>query len=65
MNDIQFEAFILYSRMRMEGVPKLRAFLYTIGILFPEDEYPNGYDDSVMELYRWLRTKVKLDKIYD
>ena len=65
MNDIQFEAFTLYSGMRTECVPKLQAFLYTMGILFPEDKYPNGYDDSVMELYRWLRTKVKLDKIYD
>ena len=65
MNDIQFEAFTLYSGMRTEGVPKLQAFLYTMGILFPENEYPNGYDDSAMELYSWLRTKVKLDEIYN
>ena len=65
MNDEQFEAFQLYAGMRMEGVPKLQAFLYTVNILFPEDEYPNGYDDSIMELYSWLRTKVKLDEIYN
>ena len=65
MNDIQFEAFTLYAGMRMEGVSKLQAFLYTVGILLPEDEYPNGYDDSAIELYSWLREKVKLDEIYN
>jgi hypothetical protein len=61
MNDIQFEAFSLYAGMRMEGTPKLDAFLYTIRILLPEDDYPNGYDDGALELYSWLRQKVKLD----
>lgn len=63
MTDVQFEAFQLYAGMRMEGVPKLQAFMYTINILLPEDEYPNGYDDSAIELYSWLRQKVKLDDV--
>jgi len=61
MNDIQFDAFQLYAGMRMEGTPKLDAFLYTVQILLPEDDYPNGYDDSALKLYSWLRQKVKLD----
>ena len=63
MNDIQFEAFSLYAGMRMDGMPKLDAFLYTIRCLLPEEEYPNGYDDSAVELYSWLRQKVKLDDV--
>lgn len=63
MTDVQFEAMQLYAGMRMEGVPKLQAFMYAIKILLPEDEYPNGYDDSAIELYSWLRQKVKLDDV--
>ena len=61
MNDIQFEAFSLYAGMRMDGMPKLDAFLYTIQCMLPEQDYPNGYDDGAYELYSWLRQKVKLD----
>ena len=61
MNDIQFEAFSLYAGMRMDGMSKLDAFMYTIRCLLPEEEYPNGYDDGAIELYTWLREKVKLD----
>ena len=63
MTDVQFEAFQLYAGMRMEGVPKLQAFMWTIRCLLPEEEYPNGYDDSAIELYSWLRQKVKLDDV--
>ena len=63
MTDVQFEAMQLYAGMRMEGVPNLQAFMYTIKILLPEDEYPNGYDDSAIQLYSWLRQKVKLDDV--
>ena len=63
MTDVQFEAMQLYAGMRMEGVPKLQAFMYTVKILLPEDESPNGYDDSAIELYSWLRQKVKLDDV--
>jgi hypothetical protein len=31
--------------------------------LLPEEEYPNGYDDSAIQLYSWLRQKVKLDDV--
>ena len=61
MNDIQFEAFSLYAGMRMDGMSKINAFMYTIRCLLPEEDYPNGYDDSAIELYSWLREKVKLD----
>ena len=61
MNDIQFEAFSLYAGMRYDGMSKLDAFMYTIRCLLPEEDYPNGYDDSAIELYTWLREKVKLD----
>jgi len=40
---------------------KINAFMYTIRCLLPEEDYPNGYDDSAIELYTWLREKVKLD----
>jgi len=63
MTNVQFEAMQLYAGMRMEGVPKLQAFLYTIRCLLPEEEYPNGYDDGAIELYSWLREKVKLDDV--
>tara|TARA_S200000501_G_scaffold369161_1_gene408140 strand:- start:1804 stop:1905 length:102 start_codon:yes stop_codon:yes gene_type:complete len=33
--------------------------------MLPEEDYPNGYDDSAIELYSWLREKVKLDEIYN
>tara|TARA_R100001509_G_scaffold80887_1_gene45535 strand:- start:85 stop:225 length:141 start_codon:yes stop_codon:yes gene_type:complete len=45
----------------MDGMSKLDAFLYTIRCMLPEEEYPNGYDDGAIELYSWLREKVKLD----
>ena len=61
MNDIQFEAFSLYAGMRYDGMSKLDAFLYTVGSMLPEEDYPNGYDDGAIELYTWLREKVKLD----
>ena len=61
MNDVQFEDFSLYAGMRMHAMSKLDAFLYTIRCLLPEEEYPNGYDDGAIELYTWLREKVKLD----
>ena len=53
MNDIQFEAFSLYAGMRYDGMSKLDAFMYTIGCMLPEEEYPNGYDDGAIELYTW------------
>ena len=65
MNDIQFEAFSLYAGMRMESMSKLDAFIWTIRCLLPEEDYPNGYDDSAIELYTWLREKIKLDEIYN
>ena len=61
MNDIQFEAFSLYAGMRYDGMSKLDAFMYTIRCMLPEEEYANGYDDGAIELYTWLREKVKLD----
>ena len=61
MNDIQFEAFSLYAGMRMDGMSKINAFMYTVHSMLPEEEYPDGYDDSAIELYTWLREKVKLD----
>ena len=63
MNDIQFEAFSLYAGMRMDGMSKLSAFMYAIHSMLPEEDYPNGYDDSAIELYSWLREKVKLDDV--
>ena len=65
MTDVQFEAMQLYAGMRMDGMSKLNAFMYTIRCLLPEEEYPNGYDDSAIELYSWLRVKVKLEETYD
>ena len=50
--------FNLYAGMRMDGMSKINAFMYTIRCLLPEEDYPNGYDDSAIELY-WLREKVK------
>ena len=55
MNDIQFEAFSLYAGMRMDGMSKLDAFMYTIRCMLPEENYPNGYDDDAIELYTLLR----------
>lgn len=61
MNDTQLEAYSLYAGMRLDGMSKLDAFLYTIQLLLPNEEYPNGYDDGAIELYWWLREKAKLD----
>ena len=61
MTDLQFEAVSWYAGMRYDGMSKLDAFMYTIRCLLPEEDYPNGYDDGAIELYTWLREKVKLD----
>ena len=61
MNDIQFEAFSLYAGMRMDGMSKLDAFHVYYTMLAGGGLSQTDMMTSAIELYTWLREKVKLD----